>query len=244
MPLHLSLAVGLGSSFQYQLRIGTPKTAEPTATKAKAHSSTRSQQLACVLFTKIPPEIRRMIYRHLLVSGESILLPRKRASHETVVNPRNGSWRVSGYGIDVTLMQTCQIIYGETVSILYGDNEFQFTYPKDIGNFQNHGLKRVSENCYPGMLSPKLYMLQLMGADKCRIPIQRHALWQVEITPHNTPKFETSSPFSAICVFVCGRTTRFINTTRGERLLLEMVVATRIRYLNVQSCHLSRFSRP
>jgi hypothetical protein len=130
VPLQLFFAIGLGGYFKYQLRIGTSETAEPTATEAKAPSSTRFQQLECALFTKIPPEIRIMIYRHLLVSGESILLPRKRGSHETVVNPWDGSWGGSGYGIDATLMQTCKAIYGETVSMLYGDNEFQFNYAK------------------------------------------------------------------------------------------------------------------
>ena len=133
-------------------------------------------------FHQTAPEIRHMIYRHLLVSGESITHPHRMIGYdETVAKPGN----LPCYGIDAGFMQTCRVIYEETIPILYGVNEFQFNSPTDIGSFQRHGLMNKSQMkkldwtmpsyyhyCYSGMFSPNF----LPGHNHCvlinaRIPL-------------------------------------------------------------------------
>ena len=88
-------------------------------------------------FHQTTAKIRHMIYRHFLVSGESITHPHRMIGYnETVVKPGN----LPCYGIDAGFMQTCRVIYKDTMSILYRVNEFQFNSPTDIGSFQRHGL--------------------------------------------------------------------------------------------------------
>ena len=90
-----------------------------------------------------PLEIRHMIYRHLLVSGESITHPYRMIGYnETVVKRGN----LPCYGIDAGFIQTCRVTYEETMPILYGVNEFQFNSPTDMGSFQRHGLIEQTPN--------------------------------------------------------------------------------------------------
>lgn len=62
----------------------------------------------------LPPEIRAEIYRHLLPFS--------------TCSETNGIRDVVWYSGEATIMRTCRLIYQETYHLLYGLNDFEFTW--------------------------------------------------------------------------------------------------------------------
>lgn len=126
-----------------KLSIGLQKPSMAAATMtAKGPMLPKSSvklQKRCPLLYAIPPEIRCMIYSHLLVSADPInseqankLIGDKRSVLLSDHNPISG--------ISATLLRTCRKVYNEALPILYGRNVFIFSRPKAIDNFRDSGI--------------------------------------------------------------------------------------------------------
>lgn len=121
------------------------------------------KQESCILFTKLPREIRDLIYEHLLVSPEIITpklqrlgddndglvggWPRKplhvmQANHHPT-KPVSGFGYKPQSGLDATLPRTCRAVYKEGYTILYKDNVFHFDSLADIIKFQRDGVPYI-----------------------------------------------------------------------------------------------------
>ncbi|PPJ54964.1 hypothetical protein CBER1_08981 [Cercospora berteroae] len=70
-------------------------------------------------FLDLPTEIRLRVYEHLLVVNTSLKLRPERKPYTNVSYTK--------YGLQPSIIATCQLIYLEAVPILYGRNEFQVT---------------------------------------------------------------------------------------------------------------------
>ena len=90
------------------------------------------------LFTKLPVEVRVMIYRRLLVSSEPILKAHELIGYKTIVAGNHHP--ISD--LDSRLMRTCRAVYEETLPILYGNNIFEFHSPTAISLFADAGLSK------------------------------------------------------------------------------------------------------
>jgi hypothetical protein len=115
--------------------------------KARTASPERGVGAAVVQrkgFTDLPPELRNAVYRHMFVrkGGEKLSIPQG-------VNGR-------GLAQSSQFLRTCKLVHDEGCSVLYGENEFQFSRhfntrspfwepkPKEIG-YQDflHFLKMI-----------------------------------------------------------------------------------------------------
>ena len=97
---------------------------------------TAIQQLSCPLFSKLPTEIRFMIYKQLLISRSGIENAHKYLGPNlSLLSIHN----VRPYGISSTILRTCQLIYDEARPILY-KNRFRFREIDDMGEFARAGL--------------------------------------------------------------------------------------------------------
>ncbi|KAL8717685.1 MAG: hypothetical protein Q9225_005093 [Loekoesia sp. 1 TL-2023] len=86
-------------------------------------------------FLTLPPEIKNMIYRELLVSSAPIKKP-----HKLVCAKRNimlDSFQPVK-DIDSTILRVCRSIYDEALPVLYGQNTFEFAKPRKFQDF-SHG---------------------------------------------------------------------------------------------------------
>lgn len=81
-----------------------------------------------------------MIYRHVLVSSDRINRAHDLIGYKTLV--ANNHHPISN--IDSRIMQTCRLIYEETLPILYGENIFEFSSSNSISHFADAGLSRSS----------------------------------------------------------------------------------------------------
>ena len=103
-------------------------------------------QKQSILF-EFPPELRRMIYRHVLVSADPI-----DAAHHLCA--RKATVQLSRYtpipDVSAKLLRTCRCIYNEALPVLYQENTFTFKTALDIANFRD-----VARPCGPqGTLLP------------------------------------------------------------------------------------------
>lgn len=94
-------------------------------------------QPGCSLFTAIPVEIRHIIYRHLLVTLDTIERAHKHlGSKDTAL--------IDNYQpiphIDAAVLRTCRLVYSEALPILYGQNTFGFSSANAIRSFQSKSL--------------------------------------------------------------------------------------------------------
>ena len=96
----------------------------------------------------LPPEVRLEIYRHLLVHHESIqpqilrnldYYTGIRRAERAISNTR--SHPVRDFSPKTAILRTCRQIYGEAVSILYGENTF--LYSCDVSIFNNEDYIKV-----------------------------------------------------------------------------------------------------
>ncbi|OAL01017.1 hypothetical protein IQ06DRAFT_293166 [Phaeosphaeriaceae sp. SRC1lsM3a] len=113
-----------------------------TSLIAKIRKKKVSDQETCLLFNKIPPEIREMIYEYALVETGAIQwgLERDWEYQFTVLKavsclPTTGDPTNIEYGWEHTkcgssggaLLRTCRRIYTEAISTLYTRTQFRFT---------------------------------------------------------------------------------------------------------------------
>ena len=92
----------------------------------------------CPLFTKLPVEVRDMIYRRLLISSEPILRAHELIGYKTIVAGNHHP--ISD--LDSRLMRTCRAVYEETLPILYGSNTFEFHSPNAMSLFADSGISK------------------------------------------------------------------------------------------------------
>ena len=96
----------------------------------------------CMFFSKLPPEIRTVIYRWILTTptvlnaGAEI---EKMAS--TLTTDDNDPSSISG--IDSAVMRSCQRMYHETLPVLYCENKFAFRTPEQLQAFRQGNLEKT-----------------------------------------------------------------------------------------------------
>jgi len=105
-----------------------------------APENTRIAITHCPLYTRVPVEVRDMIYRYVLVSSERITRAHDLIGYKTLV--ANNHHPIPN--IDSRVMQTCRLIYEETLPILYGGNIFEFSSPNSISHFADARLSKSS----------------------------------------------------------------------------------------------------
>lgn len=127
-----------------------PSFARPTPAKSTKDGRSVAE---CPLFTKLPLEIRHMIYGHLLVVPEAIS-----RAHELVGGVQ--TVLAQNYhpipGLNAAILRTCRSIYDEALPVLYGCNEFDFRSPDNIKTFQEDGL--IVNGRFPSEVSNFLYI--------------------------------------------------------------------------------------
>jgi len=102
------------------------------------------KQEHCAFLTKLPLELRKMVYEHLLVCGE-IITPDRQVLGEgrRMYLELNGVDYTPAKGLDATILQSCEAIYHEAYPILYGQNVFEFQDAYDISGFKSRGIKSI-----------------------------------------------------------------------------------------------------
>ena len=112
----------------------------PVTTAVKASNPGPAGPLQCMFFSKLPPEIRLLVYRRILTTkarlnaGAEI---EKRAFNLTTDD--NDSSHISG--IDSAVMRTCRKMYHETLPVLYSENKFVCRTPEQLKAFQEGDLE-------------------------------------------------------------------------------------------------------
>jgi len=98
----------------------------------------------CAFFTKLPLELRKLIYEHLLVSDETITPDRQLVGdkRENYLE-RNGDDYTPAKGLDATILQSCEAVYDEAYPILYGQNNFHFHDSLELYDFKADGMKPI-----------------------------------------------------------------------------------------------------
>ncbi|KAG8527358.1 uncharacterized protein KY384_007510 [Bacidia gigantensis] len=81
-------------------------------------------------FLDLPPEIRTVVYRHLLVRHKRILWPQKVIGAWLLLETIVPKWcwgplhRGHDYDLQSAILATCKTIYQEALPVLYGENVF------------------------------------------------------------------------------------------------------------------------
>lgn len=93
----------------------------------------------CILFAKLPPEIRIQVYR-LLLTTTAVLNAGADIENTayTLTTDDNDPKNVSG--VDSAVMRTCRKMYHETLPVLYGENRFKFRTKDDLEAFREGNL--------------------------------------------------------------------------------------------------------
>jgi hypothetical protein len=103
---------------------------ETAAIDENANLSPEDRAVSKSPLFRLPPELRRTIFSHCLVSRYPILWPSD--------NCRTG--------LTPALLATCKKIYGETAPLLYMHNTLHFTHPSDCNMFLwNHNERCARE---------------------------------------------------------------------------------------------------
>lgn len=101
---------------------------------------TSFKQTACLLFSRWPLEIRRLVYHELLVAScidHPDRLVEDRISTLIITRAQKAMYKL---GIDTTVLRTCRQIYIEALPMLYGDNKFVFFSASALEVFRDKGL--------------------------------------------------------------------------------------------------------
>ena len=102
----------------------------------------------CGALSKVPRELRDMIYMNVLIVDEAIARPHRFLGRQPSILVEDGKYIQT---IDAALLRTCKAIYHEAVRILYGRNCFWFFKPSDIQDFAHLGLGNVPFGLYGGI---------------------------------------------------------------------------------------------
>lgn len=132
---------------QKQARLSTVKTAAfhyDTHTDSATVRMPYEKQEHCAFFAKLPLELRKSIYRHLLVSNETItpdwqVVGEKRGFFLEL----NGVDYTPARGLDATILQSCEAVYHEAYSFLYDENVFEFHDAYELYYFRLRGIMSI-----------------------------------------------------------------------------------------------------
>ena len=117
----------------------------------------------CGSLSKIPLEIRIMIYKRVLCSERYIKQAHIFLERYPPIMANQGTHVEA---IDPALLRTCRAMYQEAIHILYGVNHFYFKTPKDIEVFAHLGLGNTPFGFYRTANEPAPYgrftMIRLM----------------------------------------------------------------------------------
>ena len=117
--------------------------ATPGMTIVKESKSGSDGPSQCMFFSKLPPEIRMLVYRRILTTtavlhaGAEI---QTLASSYSLTTDDNDPSHISN--IDSALMRTCWKMYHETLPVLYGENKFAFKAPEELEAFREGSLAK------------------------------------------------------------------------------------------------------
>lgn len=101
---------------------------------------TSLKQTACLLFSKWPLEIRRLVYHELMVASFIDHPDRLVNDRLTTLVTSKAQRALYKLGIDATVLRTCRLIYIEALSMLYGENNFVFFSASALDLFRDKGL--------------------------------------------------------------------------------------------------------
>ena len=111
----------------------------PVTTSVKVSKDGSDRPSQCMFFSKLPPEVRALVYRRVLTTtallnaGAEI----EKVTY-TLITDDNDPSHTSN--IDSALMRTCRKMYQETLPVLYGENKFVFRRPEDLEAFREGNL--------------------------------------------------------------------------------------------------------
>lgn len=114
---------------------------------------TSSMQKACLLFSRWPLEIRRLVYHELMVVASIDHPDRLVDDRLTTLVTSKAQKALYKLGIDATVLRTCRLIYIEALPMLYGENNFVFFSVLALSLFRDKGL--VSMPCKYSLLLPR-----------------------------------------------------------------------------------------
>lgn len=99
----------------------------------------------CGTLSKIPLEIRIMIYKSVLHFEKHIKQAHRFLERYPPIMAKDGTHIDA---IDAALLRTCRTVYQEAIRILYGMNRFHFSNPTEIEDFAHMGLAKKPFGCY------------------------------------------------------------------------------------------------
>lgn len=91
----------------------------------------------CGALSKLPLELRVMVYKSVLMFKKYIRHPHRFLDRHPPIMAEECKYLEA---IDAALLRTCRAVYQEAVHILYGRNRFEFRNPRDIKTFAHVGL--------------------------------------------------------------------------------------------------------
>lgn len=99
------------------------------------------QQSDSMLFTKLPLEIRRLIYEQVLVSASVLAGVANMVGKEKTKRRMLNSY-IPITDIDSAVLRACRKVYTEALPVLYGGNTFKFSNTAAMNDFKEKGLIR------------------------------------------------------------------------------------------------------
>lgn len=118
--LFLVSALSMRSRKKKSTKSTSPNTSSNTGSKSGPRAT--AAKMPCAFLTKLPLEIRREVYRHLLCEDDAL-------QHRFCV-PKHAAW--SWYQLhswwpqaDTAILRTCHQIHDEATDMLYGSNSFE-----------------------------------------------------------------------------------------------------------------------
>ena len=111
------------------------------------HGTGNTDSLPCGTLSKVPREVRNMIYTNVIVIElhENILRRHRFLGRQPCILAQDSKHLQS---VDAALLRTCKAIYHEAIRILYGKNSFYFLKPSDIEDFAHLGLGSIPFGFY------------------------------------------------------------------------------------------------
>ncbi|KAL8792390.1 MAG: hypothetical protein Q9195_005004 [Heterodermia aff. obscurata] len=151
----------------------------PAKAANKASNTGLACSSQCMFFSKLPPEIRTLIYRQLLTTRAELNAGaeiEKIASSLTTDD--DDPSKISD--IDSAVMRTCQRMYHETLPVLYGENKFVFRTPRQLEAFREGNLDRTQDEPHGYRVVP---VFNRKGDLNGRLSMVKDILIQLSVTP-------------------------------------------------------------
>ena len=110
------------------------------ATAVEVSNSASDRPSQCMFFSKLPPEIRILVYRQILTTKAVLNAGAEiKKMTRSLTTDDNDPSHISN--INSAVMQTCRKMYQETLPVLYGENKFGFRTPEDLEAFREGNLE-------------------------------------------------------------------------------------------------------